>query len=164
MTGQPDLMQTACASAAHALDRLDHLARIAADHVAWGDTLADGMFTLAEQFQVAAGFCLRAAYPLVGQSAPDLPSPKTGQDVADVITMARAALAKVPSGDLVAQVQHRAGQREVVQSAEAYLCTFALPNLWFHVSMIYAILRGRGVDVGKGDFDGVHYYPPGFTF
>ena len=35
-----------------------------------------------------------------------------------------------------------------------YLLGFAQPNLSFHVSMAYAILRHNGVEVGKGDFLG----------
>jgi hypothetical protein len=30
----------------------------------------------------------------------------------------------------------------------------AIPNVYFHISMAYAILRHNGVDVGKMDFAG----------
>ena len=36
----------------------------------------------------------------------------------------------------------------------AYLTDFVLPNFYFHVSMVYALLRKAGVDVGKADFLG----------
>jgi uncharacterized protein len=36
----------------------------------------------------------------------------------------------------------------------SYLTDFVLPNFYFHVSMVYALLRSNGVDVGKGDFLG----------
>jgi uncharacterized protein len=35
-----------------------------------------------------------------------------------------------------------------------YLTEFVLPNLYFHESMVYALLRKNGVDVGKMDFLG----------
>jgi hypothetical protein len=35
-----------------------------------------------------------------------------------------------------------------------YLTDFALPNLYFHESIVYALLRKNGVDVGKMDFLG----------
>lgn len=35
-----------------------------------------------------------------------------------------------------------------------YLSEFALPNVYFHASMAYAILRANGVDLGKMDFLG----------
>jgi len=31
---------------------------------------------------------------------------------------------------------------------------FVLPNFYFHLSMVYALLRNNGVEVGKGDFLG----------
>lgn len=36
--------------------------------------------------------------------------------------------------------------------AEAYLKHWVLPNLFFHVSMAYAILRHNGVELGKADY------------
>jgi hypothetical protein len=39
-------------------------------------------------------------------------------------------------------------------TAIAYLNDFVLPNFYFHVSMVYALLRKNGVEVGKGDFLG----------
>lgn len=35
-----------------------------------------------------------------------------------------------------------------------YLFNFAIPNLYFHISMVYAILRHIGVPIGKMDFIG----------
>ena len=35
-----------------------------------------------------------------------------------------------------------------------YLTDFVLPNFYFHVSMVYALLRNNGVEVGKGDYLG----------
>ena len=36
--------------------------------------------------------------------------------------------------------------------AEAYLKHWMLPNLFFHITMAYAILRHNGVELGKGDY------------
>jgi uncharacterized protein len=35
-----------------------------------------------------------------------------------------------------------------------YLTNFVLPNFYFHESMVYALLRKNGIDVGKMDFLG----------
>ena len=35
-----------------------------------------------------------------------------------------------------------------------YLTDFVLPNFYFHSSMVYALLRKAGVEIGKGDFLG----------
>ncbi len=39
-------------------------------------------------------------------------------------------------------------------TAAGYLTTFVLPNFYFHTSMVYALLRHNGVEVGKSDFLG----------
>ena len=44
----------------------------------------------------------------------------------------------------------KAGTRTM--SAEDYLKTWALPNMFFHTTTAYAILRHNGVVLGKGDY------------
>src|SRR6202162_3890645 len=39
-------------------------------------------------------------------------------------------------------------------TALAYLTDFVLPNFYFHESMVYALLRKSGVEIGKMDFLG----------
>ena len=39
-------------------------------------------------------------------------------------------------------------------TALGYLTDFVLPNFYFHVSIVYALLRKGGVEVGKRDFLG----------
>src|SRR5277367_63656 len=39
-------------------------------------------------------------------------------------------------------------------TATGYLTDFVLPNFYFHISMVYALLRKNGVEIGKGDFLG----------
>jgi hypothetical protein len=39
-------------------------------------------------------------------------------------------------------------------TATTYLTDFVLPNFYFHISMVYALLRKSGVEIGKGDFLG----------
>jgi hypothetical protein len=40
-------------------------------------------------------------------------------------------------------------------SGSDYLWGFALPNLFFHATTAYNILRHNGVELGKSDFLGV---------
>jgi hypothetical protein len=47
-----------------------------------------------------------------------------------------------------------AGKRELDFTGLAYLMTFALPNLFFHVTTAYDILRQNGVEIGKVDYLG----------
>jgi len=44
--------------------------------------------------------------------------------------------------------------RVIEMDGLTYLRGWLLPNFFFHVSMVYAILRHNGVDVGKRDFLG----------
>lgn len=39
-------------------------------------------------------------------------------------------------------------------TAIGYVTDFVLPNFYFHVSMVYALLRESGVEIGKTDFLG----------
>ena len=42
----------------------------------------------------------------------------------------------------------------LVFSGENYLRHYALPNLYFHLTAAYALLRQAGVELGKADFLG----------
>jgi hypothetical protein len=48
--------------------------------------------------------------------------------------------------------------------ASEYVSSFVLPNFFFHISMVYAIAKNNGVSVSKGDYDGIHQYPKGFSW
>lgn len=49
----------------------------------------------------------------------------------------------------------KTGAGELKFAAKSYLLDFAIPNFYFHVVMVYALLRKEGVDVGKQDFLGM---------
>lgn len=42
----------------------------------------------------------------------------------------------------------------MTMKGEMYLRTFAMPNFFFHVTTVYALLRHNGVELGKMDFLG----------
>lgn len=46
------------------------------------------------------------------------------------------------------------GPRTLPLTPETYLLTYALPNFYFHAVTAYAILRARGMPIGKGDYEG----------
>ncbi len=49
-------------------------------------------------------------------------------------------------------VPRRAGP--MTMKGETYLKQFVLPNFFFHVTTVYALLRHNGVDLGKADYLG----------
>lgn len=121
------------------------------------------MFDVRTQFFAVAGFALRATYPLAGRDVPVLQG-----DAGARLAQAQSWLSQLTEADFTGAEQrvitHRAGFADLEQPAAVYLRDFALPNLWFHLSMAYAGLRAAGVALGKADFDGLHAYPDGFTF
>jgi hypothetical protein len=44
--------------------------------------------------------------------------------------------------------------RRLAFTPETFLLTYSLPNFYFHTVTAYAILRTRGVPIGKGDYEG----------
>jgi uncharacterized protein len=57
------------------------------------------------------------------------------------------------SEDRTVTIPTRSGE-PLVFSGETYLKHYALPNLFFHVTTAYALLRHGGVDIGKSDYLG----------
>ena len=47
------------------------------------------------------------------------------------------------------------GPRRLAFTSETMVLSFSLPNLHFHASIAYAILRTNGVPLGKRDYEGV---------
>ncbi|HEY8084151.1 MAG TPA: DUF1993 family protein, partial [Methylophilaceae bacterium] len=52
------------------------------------------------------------------------------------------------------EIKITAGKRELEFTGQTYLSYFALPNLFFHVTTAYDILRQNGVEIGKMDYLG----------
>lgn len=44
--------------------------------------------------------------------------------------------------------------RSFALAPETFLLTYSVPNFYFHAVTAYAILRTRGVPIGKGDYEG----------
>ena len=119
----------------------------------------------ADQIRTVAGFALRATLPLVGREVPDLPE---RADPRASLAFARRRIEGLGASEFDGaegrRIRHRAGFADLDQPAADYLHLFALPNLWFHLTMAYATLKVAGVPVGKAHFDGLHAYPAGFSF
>jgi hypothetical protein len=62
--------------------------------------------------------------------------------------MPKAAMDGAETREVI--VKGRTGDR--VYTGASYVLDFALPNFFFHVTTAYAILRHKGVPVGKMDF------------
>jgi uncharacterized protein len=133
-----------------------------------GARLVPGMFGAAGQLRTVTNFALRATFPLTGKPIPRGDFRDDACGLQGRIIFARAEIEGLQPGDFTGAetrvIRHRAGEADLEQAGAEYLHLFALPNLWFHLSMAYAICRQQGMDIGKADFDGWHSYPAGFRF
>jgi hypothetical protein len=96
----------------------------------------------------------------VGQAAPSpmQDNESTFEDLQARIAATIDYLEKVPAGGFEgredAEVKFNAGQRTLEFTGSSYVLGFAIPNFYFHVTTAYAIMRHKGVPLGKLDFLG----------
>lgn len=130
----------------------------------WLDArLAADMLPFGQQVSIAANFALRACFPLAGLPVPpygDFPTSFDGlrQRIARVVELLGALDPAQFEGAESRVPQSMAGRAQVALPAGQFLLQYALPNFFFHLTTAYAILRQRGVALGKEDFDGFHAY------
>jgi len=124
-----------------------------------GCRLFPDMFALTRQIQVAADFAKGGCARLAGVDAPKF------EDTEETFAELRARLDRtagfirtlVPSqidGSEDRAIVIRIAGNEMRFRGQPYLLHFMLPNLYFHATAAYAILRHNGVEVGKRDFVG----------
>lgn len=118
------------------------------------------MFPLAKQVQIATDMAVRGSARLAGMEPPSFPDTET--DFAGLYARIDRALDVVRGFD-AAQIDGsesraidvpRRGRDPLRMDGQSYLLHFILPNLFFHGSIAYAILREAGVALGKEDFLG----------
>jgi len=153
------------------LNQLEKILHKVADHGQdiTGNRLHPDMLPLLLQAKTAIGFTLRTCCPLAGR-----PIVSFTDDDASLASALRelaatkAYLAAIPPQDFggidALRVSTAAGFADLDLPGWEYYLMYALPNFFFHLSMVYALARQAGVPIGKADFDGYHKYPSGFTF
>lgn len=120
--------------------------------------LAPDMFPLARQVIIACDAAKLGAARLAGLEAPKYDDTEASiEDLKARIDKTLAWLATVPperlDGTESKDVTFPVGKENTrTMKGEAYLKHWVLPNLFFHVTTAYAILRHNGVDLGKGDY------------
>jgi len=120
--------------------------------------LAPDMFALARQVQIVSDTAKGAAARLSGLESPPMPDTETSfaelktrcdNTIAFLQSVDRAAIDAGIDREIEIKFPNGGGMRF---DGLTYLTGFVLPNLYFHASMVYAILRAEGVAVGKMDF------------
>jgi hypothetical protein len=121
--------------------------------------LAPDMFPLVRQVQIACDFAKGPMARLAGIENPKFEDVETTfgelksritRTIEFVNSVPEASFAGAEDRDITIQ----AGSQALEFKGLPYLIGFALPNLNFHLSMAYAILRHNGVDIGKRDYIG----------
>ena len=121
--------------------------------------LAPDMFPLPQQVQIATDMARGGAARLAGSEPPKFDDDETS--FAELIDRVERTLAFVQS--LPAAQFDGAATREITRPVRGqpkvftgvnYLQQFIIPNLYFHVTATYLLLRHNGVEVGKADFIG----------
>ena len=117
------------------------------------------MFPLTRQVQIAADFGKGPVARLAGVELPKYDDTEaTFAELAARIDKTLAFVGTFTATQIDGQedrdIQLTIAGNPVTFKGQPYLLHFAMPNLYFHMSMAYAILRHSGVDVGKRDFIG----------
>ncbi len=124
-----------------------------------GARLAPDMFPLARQVQIASDTAKIGAARLAGVEAPawkdeEQTLPELADRARRTVTYLETLRSAQFEGaeDRVVRWKSRSTEREM--AGLAYLLHHLLPNLHFHCTMAYAILRHNGVELGKMDYLG----------
>jgi hypothetical protein len=130
--------------------------------------LQQDMLPFVAQVRTAANFSLRTCCPLIGRERTQFENGELTffglqQQLAETLDYL-SALTDSDFEKAPPSIQDKAGFSELNLPREEYVTLYALPNFFFHVSMAYAIARQAGIPLSKGDFDGYHDYPAGFSF
>jgi uncharacterized protein len=121
--------------------------------------LAPDMLTLAGQVQRTSDTAKATVARLAGIDSPSFPdTEKTFAElqarIKKTIDFLQGVKPAQIDGSEQKKIEFKAGQRELKFTGEDYLLGFALPNFYFHVTAAYAILRHKGVALGKMDYLG----------
>jgi uncharacterized protein len=121
--------------------------------------LAPDMMPLSKQVQIACDLAKNSAARLAGVEPPRFEdNEKTIEELRARIARTLDYLKSIPAGALEGSeerdIKVPAGEQTLEFKGLVFLQRWAIPNLFFHVTTAYNILRHNGVDIGKRDFLG----------
>jgi hypothetical protein len=124
-----------------------------------GGRLAPDMYPLSRQVQIVCDFARGAAARLAGLEVPAWPGEeKTFAELRERIDRTLAYVRDFKPAQIdgaeARKIELKVGGAPLTLEGQPYLLHFVLPNLFFHATAAYAILRHNGVELGKRDFTG----------
>ena len=111
------------------------------------------MYPLSRQVQIACDIACRGAARLAGAEPRSFPDTEQTFDELLARIISRCAAADINDSE-ERQITLKTGGRECTFRGQDFLCHFVLPNIFFHCTTAYNILREAGAALGKADFIG----------
>lgn len=123
--------------------------------------LAPDMLNLAGQVQRASDTAKASIGRLAGITPPSFPDtettfPELQGRIAQTVRFLEGITAEQLAGAEDRAITMNLAKRPVTFTGRSYLLTFGLPNFYFHITAAYAILRHKGVALGKLDYLGAY--------
>jgi hypothetical protein len=141
---------------------LEKAAKSAADRkiepgVLLASRLAPDMLPLTRQVQIACDLAKNSVARLAAQEPPRFEDTETSIDqlrarIARTIDVLKSVPASALEGSETRDIKLPSGERTLEFKGLDFLQRWAIPNVFFHVTTAYNILRHNGVDLGKRDF------------
>jgi uncharacterized protein len=124
-----------------------------------GSRLAPDMLPLSRQVQIACDIAKNSSSRLAGIEPPRFEdNEKTIEElrarIARTIDYLKGLPASAFEGSEDRDIKVPSGERTLEFKGLDFLQRWAIPNVFFHVTTAYNILRHNGVDIGKRDFLG----------
>jgi hypothetical protein len=121
--------------------------------------LAPDMLPLSKQVQIACDTAKKGVARLAAVEAPAFEdNEKTIEELRARIARTIDFLESIPASALEGaedrEIKVPAGERTLEFKGLSYLQRWVLPNVFFHVTTAYNILRHNGVEIGKRDYLG----------
>jgi hypothetical protein len=125
--------------------------------------LAPDMFTFTRQVQITTDMAKGTVARLAGQEAPRYEDneasfaelkARVAKTIAYLQSLSAESFSGAESRAITLKLGPPGAQQEHKFVGLDYLQGFGTPNVYFHYSMVYALLRHNGLDVGKRDYVG----------
>lgn len=118
------------------------------------------MFDFTRQVQIATDFAKGVTARLAGEDVPAYEDNETTfSELQTRITKTLQFISSIPAekidGSEEREIITRPGTpKEKKFNGQSYLLHYGLPQFFFHITTAYAILRNKGIEIGKRDYMG----------
>lgn len=164
----PSMFETTIPPLKRTLSNLANLLKKAEEHadakniehsVLLNSRLYPDMYPLIRQVQIATDMSKGAAARLAGIEIPKYEDTETtfgelyariAKTIAFIETISSTQMEGCETRDITITIR----KIDLNFTGQSYLLTWVLPNVYFHVTTAYNILRHNGVELGKPDFLG----------